>query len=265
MKTIDLGMRQPANAGIVQPSIWAVDYKRKRCDVFDGEAYRKFPSLVEVARAAAPLGVKTILTERNFANFEVATRGEVIKSIEDMGIDLLTIHAGQTARERKKIGLTKTDKNDAKVIYGMYLRGAHFKRATVVEDDWRDFSAEVNTQAIEDRDRGKKDTINGMVFDMIGKEAMQIHAPCFVNKDGKPSSALAAVYYAAMKTATRTRFERLLGLYGNGHACLLRSDIYHWGYRRNRGTVTLREFRRQIRWLRSQIKARAWSNPPTRA
>jgi hypothetical protein len=76
-----------------------------------------------------------------------------------------------------------------------------------------------------------------------------------LNADGRtPFTGLVAVVLAALNTGSRREFERVLGMYGNGHACLLRSEIMHWSYGRTRmESMELTEFRRAIRQLRAEI------------
>jgi NACalpha-BTF3-like transcription factor len=258
------GISEPdLTSGISQPatSLWAVDVGGdggKGAVVWDGKEHRKFSSFMECVQAAPLAGIALIHAERSFANYSVEARPDIIGEAEGSGIDIKTINPIQTSRMRKALGLEKSDEVDAQVIYRLASdHRIHFKKATVVETEYKDMAQELYTYyALQLRRTGLTQTIADVFNGLVGSIDIAPHAVNLVNTNGKISkSAVAAVAFATMNTRNRGDAERLMGLYGNGHACILRSEIYHWcwRFRRKSGNTTLSSFRRSLRWVRSQV------------
>jgi transposase len=146
--------------------ILAVDFagKGKGNVTWDGRKSLTFPAIKDVIDYAAANGFD-IYIERNFANFEVQDRGDIIAYAASMGVAIRTCHPRHTARYRDDLELEKTDKNDAKVIYHMAVRTEyHFKAATVCDEEHKQLSAKINDTLMLWRRTGRKDEmIKGLV------------------------------------------------------------------------------------------------------
>jgi hypothetical protein len=259
------GILQPSNSeGTKQPAelFWAVDVGGdggKGCVIYDGVSHRKVSCLADCIKLASVCGVPTIKMERSFANYTEHSRQEIVDLGQKLGVALLTINPQQTAALRKRLGIEKTtDEVDAEMIYKLGLdEMVHFKQATVVCPEYKLWAKKLANEFMKMRRRGQAHLIADIVCGLIGKLAMQKHSKNLCGSDGKPSKpVIGAVAVAALATDNRRDFERLLGLYCNGHASIFRSNIFHWGWRprRKREVTNLTSYRRSIRWLRSEVK-----------
>jgi hypothetical protein len=251
-------------AGISEPEepFWSIDPGEGKGDaVWDGVKTRWFNDFADIIREAAAEGIYTLKTERSFANFNVLSRAELIDLARGLGVEILTINTIQTSRKRTALGFEKKkgkagDELDAQVLYLLGCdSNVHFKVASTVEYGWKEFSEACNYVRMKSRRSGDEaQELVDFVADLVGSAALKRHAANICNADGKLSKPLvASVIVAAANTVSRRDFERLMGLYGNGHACMFRSDAMHWGYRLRRDRTTLTAFRRSLRWLRSEI------------
>jgi hypothetical protein len=139
--------------------ILAVDFagKGKGNVTWDGRKSLKFSTIKDVIDYAAANGFD-IYIERNFANFEVQDRGDIIAYAAEKGVAIRTCHPRHTSRYRGELELEKTDKNDAKVIYHMAARTEyHFKAATACDEEHKQLSAKMNVVLMRWRRNGRKD------------------------------------------------------------------------------------------------------------
>jgi hypothetical protein len=258
------GTTKPGHLGTNQPATpyWGVDVAGRK-ETFacylsdDGYKFPAFPSFEECIKAAASDGVKTIKTERSFANYYPGERGELIDLAKDLGIVIMTMNTRRTPAGRDKYAFEKTDKNDAYVIY--HMPWMHFKVASAVDPSWKEFSAAENYKAMWMRCTGLAEEIVNRIYLLFRSDLTEEQKVNLVRACGKtPRVPLwAAIIHATLVTKDRNEFERLIGLYDNGHACLFRSNVYNWGYGKKGGERTdLTSFRRSIRQLRSMIVQR---------
>lgn len=247
----------------------AFDWRKGQLDyTFDGLTYNVFGRIGSIEEfLALPIMQGTrykIVCESTFESHgDQERRHQVIKMIRDAGHELYVFRPLATSRYRIKHDIPKTHIDDARVIFKIAMEApTHVYPAIDDPDtDWYARSARLNAQYRLIRDDEMKNAILAKpAEEILGKfkDLSDEDKAMFGNKPMEKyiPTMIAAVYFAAISTPNRRDFERLLGMHGSGHPCLLRSEIFKhsWNSFKSRGG-TLTEFRRAIRVMRSRILA----------
>jgi hypothetical protein len=271
------GTRKPASslsAGIIQPDalsgtgkpaakrFWAIDVGAdggKGAVAYDratGE-WHQFKSLQECIKGCPH---KEIRLERSFANYDVATRPELLALAAERGIVVKTVPGRMTARYRRNVLKEEktTDKRDSQIVSMLNEQWWHISR--IAAPDHVRWVRDVNTELRNLRRTGVTHSLTDIMPGVFGRIEIATRFNLLCGANRLPYNMCAAVIIAALVTRSRHSFERLLGLHGNGHASQFRSEVYHHGWRpnkRRRESSTLSEYRRQLRALRRETIAHA--------
>lgn len=127
--------------------------------------------------------------------------------------------------------------------------------------DWQNRLADVNRQAVILRFMDLKPVFNAELESILGLpgDLDRSIGRCLGDTKGKAYlTFVSSCWVTAGAATTRDEYEAMLGLHQNGYASMLRSEIHHWGWRKNlrdRPDVTWTQYRRALRWLYHQLKA----------
>lgn len=242
-----------ANSKFHPDKSWGVDRAGSRgCRAYDGKHYQHFPTMVDVAIAAADAGIETVGIERTDIPFGMK-KSEIHAEFKSRGVRLVQIHPKRTAYYRKNKKLLKSDKNDAFAIYWMMLGKTEFSDPREVSNEWSDHSSKVNGVANATRYGlgGGNTMAKRVILKIVGKRNVPKEV---LTQSGALSAQGLAVAWGTINTENRDDCERMVGAYGNGHSCYLRAD-YMRGLataRKNRG-ISFTDSRRGLRRFASLV------------
>jgi hypothetical protein len=198
-----------------------------------------------------------IVAEATFESWDPERRRNVLAQIRDAGHEIHVYRPIHTARHRAP-DMDKSDENDARVIYRIASEQRIHTYPPVDPDPvWVSKRETLNREYTHLRLTGGKDSLTAAATAVLGPyDALDEQARSVLGNGKKYSpSLLAAAYFAAQHSTSRSEFERLLGLHGSGHPSVLRSEVHHHSFRhaRKRG-VTWQTYRRELRRAYQQLK-----------
>jgi hypothetical protein len=246
---------------------WAFDWSVGRgvAAVNPGGMSYRYKTLQEFLRDV-PRGA-TVVGESTFESYDVSQRQRVMDLAESRGVILLTVPARGNTRRREAAGMPektsqskRIDIEDALAIQHAAASGAHLKKPAVADEAWAALREKAARRFIYLRYSGQKDEY---------ARSLMRQLPPFMPQPIERRVALgpvenwnpvivAAVGVAAEFVSGRADFERLTGLYAHGYPSQFRSDLMHWGWGKQpkkQLRITLRVYRRELRWLFHQLKA----------
>lgn len=230
-----------------------------------------------------------IVSEATFESFNLDMRREVIERAEREGHTWLTTPNRQTKRMRDRLGWTKSDAVDVQVIREIDRRSsADTLKRPVPPPDEKDLASQIDANhelmrlrnsKVRVPSRAKKGYTEYSKKQLLAREIIK-QLPKFktltdtqklaLGGDKYSECIVAAVAIAAKYSSNRREFENLAGLHGHGYPTQIRADlhfhgwanmgqIYTKGKKRSRAqrmgvTLTLSEWRREIRWLYHHVK-----------
>lgn len=214
-----------------------------------------------------------IVVEPAFESYLPGRRDEFVLRCRSEGHLLLRISDRMTPRMRRKLGLEKSDANDAIAIWNLVRADKHLSpvhRVSEIDQDWIDRVDRLNREAVIVRFTGARAGLLAKMEAVLGpaRDLPPDLRDVLADSTGRKYLAYCtAIYQAAEEARTRAEFERFLGLYQNAWACMLRSEIVStrnlWGCAKRRG-VSWRDYRRTLRktyhLLRQGIKRPAEGN-----
>lgn len=194
----------------------------------------------------------------------------------------------ETGRMLRELNYTKGDTVDPYAIRQIARRGGHLRLAVprpTADTPHVIARKAANRELMLLRQSGNKDAFANAIIASLPDYSDLSPSQRLALGNGKKYSAtlVAAVGTAVKHSSTRDEFEQLCGLYAHGYPSQIRADIYHWNYaggaararltedkadwpdgfglRKRKDGLTLSEFRRSIRNLRSMILASGTFNP----
>lgn len=212
-----------------------------------------------------------IVLEPAFESFLPGRRERFIELARSRNHDLGRVSDRQTPRMRKELGLDKSDESDAIAIWfvAMERHVSPIYAASEVSEEWKTRAARLNHQVMVARYTGGRPRLVEEVGSILGppRELPEHLRRTLLDASGRRYLMfLAEVYVAAREADSRKEFERLLGLYQNGWASMLRAEPHRMGWEvvEKRG-LTQSQFRRVLREVYHKVKAyhrdRASDNP----
>jgi hypothetical protein len=252
---------------------------------FDGE------TVTNVANLDALLDVLVrptdIYLERTFESYSLEARARFERRCARAGHTLHTIDPRQTDRRRREEGWDKTDENDARVLWKLAQKRTHFHVGNVpdVSETFKRRQEDARRDLMITRCTGRREEYAEQQiarlppFETLDPRLQKVLVGAITMRKGQPrymeynATLVSAVAKAAEHhIGSRAEFEQMVGLHGNGHRSIFRSDIYHHAWSRFdlraqekrkkgpgklAGVATLSEFRRGVRWLYHHLKKAA--------
>lgn len=204
-------------------------------------------------------GTYQVVVEATFESYEVERRELLVARARSDGHEIVGFRPHHTARRREELGLTKSDINDACVIWNLAEEGRVWAYPILDPDPgWAAYRESVNHEYMQIRAAGEKGLLVGEAKAIIGpwrSRRDELGALGASSGSGYMPSGLAAACFAAKHVSSRENFERILGLHGSGYPGILRSEIHHHSYRwAARRGIEWGEFRRALRRVYALLK-----------
>lgn len=225
-------------------------------------------------------GPTAIRCEAPFESFDVDRRREIVERCAREGHDFRVINPRATAKRRKALGYEdKTDEIDVQVIRHMATDGKTHFTPVVPADPYRTTLREAANQKLmlmrrtkvpRESTRARSGWAFDSAKDAYADELIEFLPPTDTlspeqdlalcsgtTKRVYSKCVVAAVGVAAETAATTREFDFLAGLYQNGYPSQIRSDLmmHRWG-KSVRGNLPFTDYRRELRWLYHQLRAR---------
>lgn len=216
---------------------------------FDGKAVERLPDVGALLdRLATP---HRIVCEATLESYDAGRRAAVLARIDRDGHELVVFNPRQTARARKRWDVTKSDANDARVIFRLAAEGrVHLMAAVEPDPVWTRRRDVANRQYTRIRGSARKDELVVAAEAALGPyhDLDDDARAALGNGKGWMASVVAAAFFAAQWARSRDEFERLLGLHASAYPSLLRSEIHKHGYPHlAKRDVTWAQLRRELR------------------
>lgn len=243
----------------------------------DGQQVRHSSTLMTLLIDLAAGGHRAarIVLEPAFESYEPVKREQFIRSARSAGHVLQRISDRMTPRMRDACGFPKKgasgsgraavqadDEYDARAIWQLaqtrHCSPVH--AADEIDPTWNDRFDRLHRAAVVTRFTGGKPAVLAEIERVIGpaSDLPDWVRPYLADKPGKRYRAfVATAWLAAREANSRNEFERFMGLYQNGRASMLRSEVHHWGWRairRSNPDATLTEFRKALRFFYARAK-----------
>ena len=209
-------------------NIEGIDWGRSQIDVYDGKAWRKYPSLLSYANDPFNKG-KCIVLEASGESFELKRRDDALDALREADIEALCYNSKYTAKYRGKNGIKKkSNKVDAQCIYLVAtttpLTLSTFK-PLVEEDLLRD-----SIKKILVKDRAIDDGLYKTTLVSNLLKTGTPHDDLFKTKAGEYRAQVGSLLVTAEQVRKAGRgfrkFRELIGNYGSGYGSIQRSEFY---------------------------------------
>lgn len=235
----------------------AVDWSIRRLDATaDGSRVFTLASFDELL-AGIDRPAK-IVCEATVESWDPARRADLLTTVRTAGHELYVYRPIHTARLRRRLGIEKSDTNDARMIFRIATEGRlHLYPAPDLDLARSSERERLTGDYVRLRLSGGKTRLIEAATSLLGsyRRLPAAHQMTLGNGKHYSPSLIAATAFAAAHASSRGQFERILGLHGSGYPTILRSEVHHHSAQHAlRRGVTWREYRRTLRWCYAQLK-----------
>ena len=224
-------MRLPNGIETQDRSILGLDWQRSKVDVYDSttKGFKEFKNIEEAAEAYP--GSMFIL-EATGESYELQRRDQTLKALDEFNVLAYCYKTQKTARFRKALKITKSDKKDARTIYriGTETKFSLHRFSSLVEAD--PIRESIKDFLVEDRYLHDGAKSYALAEKYLTGTAIPEDFRVFLFSGKDYRAQIGRILSVALEVRKHGRgrrmFECQLGNYGNGYTSMPRSEFYYW-------------------------------------